>query len=110
MNARRITSHTDQNKRHNKTNNHPHANTTTTTTTTTTRGQFLTHQCTGPYRYKATLATIEARANGEAGVSAYCEAGELEPTTGLLKIWLGNATACPKTSGPPTFTNTRVGK
>lgn len=39
----------------------------------------MTHQCLGAYKYKATLASIEARTNGEANVRVYCEMGEFNP-------------------------------
>lgn len=45
-------------------------------------------------------------------MSSYCEAGELDPSTGLLRIWVGKsgAVGCPKASGKPTYTAVRVGK
>ena len=74
------------------------------------RGQFLAHRCTGPYRYEATLAQVDAITNGEVTVKAYCEAGELLPATGELRIWVGDGKSCPRGGGKPTYTAVRVGK
>lgn len=74
------------------------------------QGHYLSHECLGPYKYRAAAALVRARANGETTVEVFCEAGELDPAGGDLRVWLGNGTACPKTDGPPTLTSTRVGK
>jgi hypothetical protein len=79
-----------------------------------TGGHFLSHTCPGPYSYRAIVARVTATANGDARASAYCEAGELDPATGVLKIWVGEPQTakrpiCPRTRGAPTFTSVRVG-
>lgn len=76
------------------------------------QGQFFSHVCTGPYKYRATTVQIGARASGDTSAAYYCEAGEFDPKTGVLKVWIGDPKGCPRTGGgdPPTFTSVKIGK
>jgi hypothetical protein len=52
---------------------------------------------------------VNARVNGDSEVEAYCEAGRLDPGSGVLQVWLGNATHCPKPMGEPSYSSVKIG-
>ncbi|GBF98232.1 hypothetical protein Rsub_11052 [Raphidocelis subcapitata] len=76
-----------------------------------TQGAFLSYTCITPWTFRATYVSVGAHVNGQAGASAGCEVGQLDPKTGVLSIWAGKGAECPSTEGrPPSYVSVRVGK